>query len=70
VELSARDNGIGLRIEDDGEGFNPAAASGKGSLGLVSMRERVRNVGGRLSVDSSPGRGTRVEVRLALPEKT
>jgi signal transduction histidine kinase len=70
VELSARDNGIGLRIEDDGEGFNPAAASGKGSLGLVSMRERVRNVGGRLSVDSSAGRGTRVEVRLALPEKT
>jgi len=51
---------IRLEIEDTGTGFNPAAVRSKG-LGLVSMRERLRMVGGTLSVTSSAGRGTVIE---------
>lgn len=45
-------------IRDDGKGFN--ARRSTMSLGLLSMRERARAVGGRLVVESSPGNGTRV----------
>ena len=54
-----------LDIVDDGEGFHPEAGRGSG-LGLASMAARAREVGGSLVVDSSPGKGTRVVVRLAI----
>ena len=50
-------------IADDGQGFDAAAMKRTG-LGLVGMEERVRELGGSLSVVSSPGRGARVEFRL------
>jgi signal transduction histidine kinase len=53
-----------LRIEDAGIGFDPAAA--QGGLGLVSMEERLRLVGGRLSVLSTPGQGTVIEAIVDL----
>ncbi|MCL6594951.1 MAG: HAMP domain-containing protein [Firmicutes bacterium] len=53
-----------LSVWDDGRGFDPAAAAADGHYGLRSMRERAREMGGELSVDSAPGRGTRVEARL------
>jgi signal transduction histidine kinase len=54
-----------LSIADDGGGFDASAASGNGDgFGLVSMRERAEQLGGGVSVVSSPGAGTRVEVRL------
>jgi signal transduction histidine kinase len=59
---------VRLRIEDDGAGFDPAAASGEG-MGLLSMRERSELLGGSLVVDSRPGAGTRLtaEIPLDLP---
>jgi signal transduction histidine kinase len=48
-----------LQIQDSGLGFDPATISE--GLGLVSMRERLRLVGGRLIVSSSPGNGTLIE---------
>lgn len=56
-----------VRVEDDGAGFDPAAAdrSASGGLGLFSVRERTKHVGGRFEIDSAPGRGTRVT--LAVP---
>jgi PAS domain S-box-containing protein len=56
-----------LSVVDDGAGFDPAEANGKGGLGLVSMRERVRLVDGKISVASMPGVGTEVEVEIPLP---
>ncbi len=55
-------------IEDDGQGFEPGAVRA-GALGFVGMRERVELVGGRLTVESSPGAGTTLvaEVRVAGP---
>ena len=54
-----------LTIGDDGCGM-PAENSGeRHSFGLLGMRERVSLLGGRLEVDSAPGRGTHIEVRIS-----
>jgi len=57
-------------VEDDGVGFDPAAPgkSVDGGFGMSTMRERVEQVGGSLSVDAAPGRGTRIEVKLHTDE--
>ena len=60
VELSASNGDVELRISDSGAGFDADAAVSDGGLGLVSMRERLRLVGGRLSIESSPRQGTRI----------
>ena len=54
VELSGSPDAVSLRIADDGSGFDPGSADGKEGLGLVSMRERLRLVGGESR--STPGR--------------
>lgn len=54
-----------LRLEDDGRGFDPATAPTTG-FGLPGLRERARTVGGSVEIDSAPGTGTRVVVRLPL----
>ena len=59
MELSGGADAVELRIADDGAGFDPRLADGKGGLGLVSMRERLRLVGGAIAIDSHPGAGTR-----------
>jgi PAS domain S-box-containing protein len=66
VTLTGADNELRLAVTDDGQGFDPQAAQNNGSLGLISMHERVRLVRGRLSVESRPGEGTRVEVRIPI----
>jgi signal transduction histidine kinase len=66
VELRGTGDAICLRIVDDGAGFDPDAVDGKGGLGLVSMRERLRLVGGEIVIDSRPAGGTRIDVRVPL----
>jgi signal transduction histidine kinase len=56
-------NGLTLRIEDDGLGFEPVATNGNG-FGLVSMSERAHSLGGELRIVSAPTDGTAVEVLL------
>jgi two-component system nitrate/nitrite sensor histidine kinase NarX len=55
-----------VAIEDDGRGFDPARVAGsmEGGFGLASMRERVELIGGTLDVQTAPGNGTRIVVRL------
>ncbi len=57
---------IVMSIADDGAGFDPADVRRKGTLGLISMRERARLVHATLAVTSQPGHGTRLEVRAPL----
>jgi signal transduction histidine kinase len=63
VELNGAPDTFTLRVSDDGSGFDTESVVGKGGLGLVSMRERLRLVGGEISFNSQPSGGTRVEVR-------
>jgi two-component system, chemotaxis family, CheB/CheR fusion protein len=67
VELAVRDRALVLSLEDDGIGFAPLAVKGKGGLGLVSIGERARIVGGTLLIESKPGDGTRLSVKVPLP---
>lgn len=59
-----------LTVEDDGVGFDPAAAVAtmEGGFGLTSMRERVEQIGATLAVHTAPGEGTVIEVRLPHEE--
>jgi len=66
VVLAGTDGGILLSVRDYGMGFDPARVRGNGGLGLISMAERVRLIQGDLSVESRPGQGTRIEVRVPL----
>ncbi|MFC0602785.1 GAF domain-containing sensor histidine kinase [Streptomyces palmae] len=60
-----RPGGALLRIQDDGRGFDPATVRRAGRhLGLVSMRDRAGGVGGRLRVESAPGKGTVIEMEV------
>ena len=52
-------------VRDDGRGFEPGAAGGSASFGLLGMRERVALAGGTLAVTSSPGNGA--EIRATVP---
>jgi signal transduction histidine kinase len=63
VELSNGD-GLHLRVADDGQGFDPTAVDDTRGFGLSTMRARARGLGGVLSVESRPARGTTVEVVL------
>lgn len=65
VELTRRGGGAVLRVADDGSGFDPQAVRRAGRhLGLVSMRDRAGGVGGRLTVESAPGKGTTIELEV------
>ncbi len=60
VLLTLRDHGLQLAVADNGSGFDPAQSRERASLGLASMRERVRLLRGALDIESTPGRGTTV----------
>ncbi|MDW6061598.1 hypothetical protein SAZ11_30730 [Streptomyces sp. FXJ1.4098] len=52
-----------MTVADDGVGFD-SRRSFPGHLGLLSMRERAREVGGTLNVDSRPGQGSRIRATV------
>ncbi len=56
-------------ICDDGVGFNVEPSRGRGGLGLASLAERTRLLGGTMHLDSQPGRGTKLEFQLPIPEE-
>ncbi|MEY2534660.1 MAG: hypothetical protein QOF29_2570 [bacterium] len=65
IGLDARDGGLVLTVDDDGIGFDPASAALRSRrLGLTSMEERARAMGGSLTIASEPGSGTRVRLEL------
>ena len=64
VLINFRSDRIIAIIEDDGVGFAHASSTVESHLGLFGMRERVEMLGGKLAVDSSPGKGTAVNVEV------
>ncbi|MFF2842212.1 sensor histidine kinase [Paenarthrobacter sp. NPDC057981] len=69
VTLGYLPESVTLDVYDDGRGFHPAAVpspSPTGGYGLRAMRQRVKQLGGELSVESSPGEGTIIAAQLPL----
>jgi signal transduction histidine kinase/ABC-type uncharacterized transport system substrate-binding protein len=66
VELSADGHGVRLRISDTGNGFNHDPKKPGEGIGLISMRERLRLVGGRLSVSSVSMQGAEIVAEIPL----
>ena len=67
IELWGEDDRVDLSISDKGVGFDLASLRERTGLGLISMRERLRLVGGRLLVRSTPGGGTRLHASVPVP---
>ena len=65
VLLEHREDGFVLVIEDDGRGFDVAAIRSEGAgLGLINMRERAQLLGGTLEIETDPGKGTSIFLRV------
>ncbi len=62
VMLTGEERSVRLVIADNGVGFDPAAVDGEKHLGLAIMHIRAERSGGRLAVQSQPGRGARISV--------
>ena len=66
VKLNGTAEEIQLTVSDPGVGFDPHRAVNGRGLGLISMRERLHFVGGQISIESQPGRGTTIRARVPL----
>jgi len=64
VRICVENEMLVLEITDDGQGFDPEAVKKQGGMGLVSMRDRAREIGGTLIVESVQGHGTTVRVSV------
>jgi signal transduction histidine kinase len=67
VRVWVEDEMLVLEIVDDGHGFEPRIVEHRGGMGLASMAERASQMGGTLGIQSAPGQGTTVRVRVPVP---
>lgn len=70
ITIHSGEDGINLKISDNGNGFDSLKATLSGGLGLVSMRERAAKVGGVLEIETATDRGTTVTLTLGAGDKT
>ncbi len=68
VQHAAASRQVDIEITDDGEGFNPATILGpeQGHFGLQVMRERIEGLGGRFSIETHVGEGTRITAAVPV----
>jgi signal transduction histidine kinase len=64
VSLRVDPSKVELEVSDDGVGFNPSTVEAMGGLGLRGLRERAERMGGRLSLQTQPNRGTRITLEV------
>lgn len=69
VHIAQTSTAVTLRVVDNGQGFSPAAPRKANSLGLMGLRERAHLLKGSVNIDSEPGRGTRIDVRIPVNER-
>lgn len=67
VEFTGGCGGIRLRIVDGGAGFDPGSPAARSGLGLASMRERLRSLGGSVTIHSRPMEGTEILAEVPFP---
>ena len=68
VELRGGPGEVRLTVTDSGVGYDPDQVREQNGLGVISMRERLRALGGWLSIQSAPGEGTRGEAVVPIDE--
>ncbi|MBI2946374.1 MAG: hypothetical protein HYY23_01935, partial [Verrucomicrobia bacterium] len=68
IKLHLSDQELHLSIEDDGQGFVTTAVVAE-RHGLANMRQRLRDLGGQVEIESATGQGTRVHARVRVPRK-
>jgi signal transduction histidine kinase len=69
ITLSYMPDVLALDVADDGKGFDTARFN-KHGFGLTSMRERAEELGGELTIESEPGKGTKIAVLIPIKEMT
>jgi len=69
LALSRDETSCSARLSDNGVGFDISTAEGGNHYGLRSMRERMKRIGGDLTVESAPGTGTRLLIKIPLEAK-
>jgi signal transduction histidine kinase len=69
VTIKKREGDIFLSITDNGTGFDPGQVADQKGIGIVGIRERVRLVGGTVSIVSQPEHGTQIEVRVPVTKR-
>ena len=67
IELTQRENRVHLTVRDWGVGFSPENIEEQ-RFGLQGIRERTRLLAGRVTIESTPGKGTHIGVELPLVE--
>lgn len=66
VSVAQSEDTIDLRVADDGVGFERRAKNSRTGLGLLGISERVRELDGEITIDSAPGKGTEIKVRIPV----
>jgi signal transduction histidine kinase len=66
LALKTTDRVCEARLRDNGVGFDTASVGGTGHYGLAGMRERIRKIGGTLTLDTAAGKGTDIKIRIPL----
>jgi len=66
IEMSRDGDWVRLTIEDDGVGITPVRKPARQTFGVSGMRERISTLGGKMTIVSSPGHGTRIEVNAPV----
>ncbi|MGA7463006.1 MAG: GAF domain-containing sensor histidine kinase [Candidatus Korobacteraceae bacterium] len=67
IDLKQEGDLVKLVVEDDGVGILPKPNAARQTFGMTGMRERMANVGGKMRVTSTRGKGTRIEVSAPVP---
>jgi signal transduction histidine kinase len=69
VQLAGMENRVALTVEDDGNGFVPdkgTTGSEEQGMGLFTIRNRIKLMGGQMDVSSSPGKGTSIYIEIII----
>ena len=68
VRLGADEGGVTLEVADNGLGFDPQSVRDSAGMGLHTMRERAKELGGTLAIHSVPGQGASIVARVLFEE--
>jgi len=69
LRLTQTSTGYEAKLQDNGVGFNLLSAEGSGHYGLKGMRERIKKIGGELTIDTAPGKGTEISIAIPFRQK-